>query len=246
MDSVHRTKSGIPGFDEIIEGGFPTGTSVLLSGTAGAGKTIFGIQFLVNGIKQFNENGIFVSFEERPKDLRSEMDNFGWNLRDYEERKQLAIIDVASARDGIRSGEQYLVDTSSRALNVTNLATQIFALSNELKASRVVIDSIPSLELRLIDVTEVRRAVSQLTNLLLEMNVTSLIVTEIANPFEFSRYGFEEYVTRGLITMKMISQYGELRRTIQVVKMRGTNHSTRTFPFEILENGIEVQTLRKI
>jgi len=246
VDSVHRTKSGIPGFDEIIEGGFPTGTSVLLSGTAGAGKTIFGIQFLVNGIRQFNENGIFVSFEERPKDLRSEMDNFGWSLRDFEERKQLAIIDVASARDGIRSGEQYLMDSSSRALNVTNLATQIFALSNEIKASRVVIDSIPSLELRLIDVTEVRRAVSLLTNLLLEMNVTSLIVTEIANPFEFSRYGFEEYVTRGLINMKMISQYGELRRTIQVVKMRGTNHSTRTFPFEILENGIEVQTLRKI
>lgn len=243
---MHRTKSGIPGFDEIIEGGLPTSTCVLLSGTAGAGKTIFGMQFLVNGVRLYNEPGIFVSFEERPKDLRSEMENFGWKLRDMEEKRQLAIIDVASARDGIRSGETYIVDNPTRALNVSALATQIYAVSNEIKASRVVIDSIPSLELRLADVTEVRRAVSQLTNLLLEMNVTSLIVTEIATPYEYSRYGFEEYVTRGLINMKMISQYGELRRTIQVVKMRGTNHSTRTFPFDILENGIEVQTMRKI
>jgi len=243
---VHRTKSGIPGFDEIVEGGFPTGTCVLLSGTAGAGKTIFGMQFLVNGIKLYNENGIFVSFEERPKDLRGEMEQFGWKLRDFEERGQLAIIDVASARDGIRSAEPYAVENPLRAINVSALATQIYSVANELKAQRVVVDSIPSLELRLESVTEVRKAVSQLTNLLLEMNVTSIIVTEIATPYELSRYGFEEYVTRGVITMKMISQYGELRRTIQVMKMRGTNHSTRTYPFEILDNGIEIQTLRKV
>jgi KaiC/GvpD/RAD55 family RecA-like ATPase len=236
-----RTKSGVPGFDEIIGGGFPKGTCCLVTGTAGSGKTTFAVQFLVSGITQFGENGVYVSLEERPKDLRKEMINFGWDLEKLEREKKLAIIDAGSARDGIRSNEQYALNIGPR-LNISALSAHIFEIYKEINAKRIVIDSIPSLQLRLKDEAEVRRATSLLTNLLLEMGKTSLMITEIADPHEFSRYGFEEYVTRGVIVMRLIPQYGELKRTIQVMKMRGTNHSTRTYPMEITSQGIVVQS----
>lgn len=237
---MERTKSGVPGFDEIIGGGFPRGTCCLVSGTAGSGKTTFAVQFLYKGIMEYKENGVYVSLEERPKDLRQEMLNYGWDLRKLETEKKLAVIDAGSAREGIKSQEEYTMRDLGTRLNISAFSAHIFEISKEVKAERIVIDSIPSLQLRLKDEAEVRRATSVLTNLLLEMGKTSLLVTEIAVPHEVSRYGFEEYVTRGVIVMYLFPQYGELKRTIQVVKMRGSNHSTRMYPLEITSQGIVV------
>ncbi len=237
---MERTKSGVVGFDEIIGGGFPNGTCCLITGTAGSGKTTFAVQFLYKGITECGENGVYVSLEERPKDLRKEMINFGWDLSKMEKEKKLAIVDIGSARDTIRSTETYTLTNMGPRLNISAFSAHIFEVCTEVGAKRIVIDSIPSLQLRLKDEAEVRRATSLLTNLLLEMGRTSLLITEIADPHEFSRYGFEEYVTRGVIVMRLIPQYGELKRTIQVMKMRGTNHSTRTYPMEITSQGIVV------
>lgn len=239
---MERTKSGVPGFDEIIGGGFPTGTCCLVTGTAGSGKTTFGVQFLYRGIMDYSENGVYVSLEERPKDLRQEMLNFGWKLGELEKQKKLAIVDAGSSRDGIKSDEEYRMVNMGGRLNISALSAHIYEVSREVKAQRIVIDSIPSLQLRLKDEAEVRRATSLLTNLLLEMGKTSLLVTEIADPHEYSRYGFEEYVTRGVVVMQLIPQYGELKRIIQVMKMRGTNHSTRIYPIEITSQGIVVHS----
>lgn len=239
---MERTKSGVPGFDEIIGGGFPKGTCCLITGTAGSGKTTFAVQFLYKGITEDKENGVYVSLEERPKDLRNEMINFGWDLKKMENEKKLAIIDAGSAREGIKSTETYSLRNMGARLNISALSAHIFEVCREVKAKRIVIDSIPSLQLRLKDINEVRRATSLLTNLLLEMGRTSLLITEIADPHEFSRYGFEEYVTRGVVVMRLIPQYGELTRTVQVMKMRGTNHSTRTYSMEITGQGIIVNS----
>lgn len=238
---MERTKSGIPGLDEIIGGGFPKGTCCLVTGTAGSGKTTFGVQFLYKGITDYGENGVYVSLEERPKDLRQEMSNFSWDLKKVENESKLGIIDVGSARESIRSSERYSITMGAR-LNVSALSAHIYEVCREVKAQRIVIDSIPSLQLRLKDEAEVRRAISLLSSLLLEIDKTSLIVTEIALPHEYSRYGFEEYVARGVIVMRLVPQYGELKRIIQVMKMRGTNHSTRTYPMEITSQGIVVRT----
>ena len=239
---MERTNSGVPGFDEIIGGGFPKGTCCLITGTAGSGKTTFAVQFLHNGITQFGENGLYVSLEERPKDLRKEMINFGWDLKKLENNKKLAIIDAGSSRDRIRTDEQYSLRGMGPRINISALSAHIYEVCKKVDAKRIVIDSIPSLQLKLRDESEVRRATSLLTNLLLEMEKTSLIITEIADPHEFSRYGFEEYVTRGVVVMRLIPQYGELKRTLQVMKMRGTNHSTRTYPIKITSKGIVVNS----
>ncbi len=239
---MERTRSGVQGFDEIIGGGFPKGTCCLITGTAGSGKTTFGIQFLYRGITEYGENGVYVSLEERPKDLRKEMLNFGWDLEKMEKKEKLAIVDIGSARDRIRSTERYTLTNMGPRLNISALSAHIFQVSREVEAERIVIDSIPSLQLRLKDIAEVRRATSLLTNLLLEMGRTSLLVTEIAVPHEFSRYGFEEYVTRGVVVMRLMPQYGELKRTVQVMKMRGTSHSMRTYPMKITSQGIVVNS----
>lgn len=240
--SMERTKSGIPGFDEIIGGGFPKGTCCLITGTAGSGKTTFAVQFLYKGIIDYGENGVYVSLEERPKDLRQEMLNFGWDMAKMEKEKKLAIIDVGSARESIKTTEQYSMRNMGARLNISALSAHIFEVCREVKAQRIVIDSIPSLQLRLKDEAEVRRATSLFSNLLLEMERTSLMITEIADTHDFSRYGFEEYVTRGVVVMRLIPQYGELKRTIQTMKMRGTHHSTRTYLMEISSNGIVVHS----
>jgi KaiC/GvpD/RAD55 family RecA-like ATPase len=237
---MNRTKSGVPGFDEIIGGGFPEGTCCLVTGTAGSGKTTFAVQFLYKGISEYGENGVYVSLEERPKDLRQEMLNFGWDLKKMEDQKKLAIIDVGSARESIKTNERYSMRNMGARLNISALSAHIFGVCREVNAQRIVIDSIPSLQLRLKDEAEVRRATSLFSNLLLEMERTSLMITEISDTHEFSRYGFEEYVTRGVIVMRLIPQYGELKRTIQAMKMRGTHHSTRTYPMEITSKGIMV------
>lgn len=239
---MERTKSGIPGFDEIIGGGFPKGTCCLVTGTAGSGKTTFAVQFLHNGITKYGENGVYVSLEERPKDLRREMLNYGWNLEKLEKERKLAIIDVGSARESIKTTERYSISNMGPRLNISALSAHIFEVCKEVDAKRIVIDSIPSLQLRLKDIAEVRRATSLFSNLLLEMERTSLMITEIADTHEYSRYGFEEYVTRGVIIMRLIPQYGELKRTIQAMKMRGTHHSTRTYPMEITSSGIVVHS----
>jgi KaiC/GvpD/RAD55 family RecA-like ATPase len=239
---MERTKSGVPGFDEIIGGGFPKGTCCLITGTAGSGKTTFAVQFLYKGVIDNGENGVYVSLEERPKDLRREMLNFGWDLKKMEDQKTLAIIDICSARESIKTTEQYSLRNMGARLNISALSAHIFEVCKEVKAKRIVIDSIPSLQLRLRDESEVRRATSLLSNLLLEMERTSLLITEIADSHEFSRYGFEEYVTRGVVVMRLIPQYGELKRTVQVMKMRGTCHSTRTYPMEICSKGILVHS----
>ncbi|MFQ5892338.1 MAG: ATPase domain-containing protein, partial [Candidatus Methanofastidiosia archaeon] len=206
---MKRTKSGIPGFDEITGGGFPTGTCCLVSGNVGAGKTTFGMQFLYNGIVQYNENGIYVALEERPEDLRAEMLVFGWNLSEFERKNKLVILDVTATRHGIRRNSEMVVNTVGRSIDIRGLAAEIYGTANEINAKRIVVDSIPALELRMKDVMEVRKATSQLVNLLLEMNRTSIVITELTSTDGFSRYGFEEYVTRGVVVLRMVSQYGE-------------------------------------
>ena len=237
-----RTKSGIPGIDEIIGGGFPEGTCCLVTGTAGSGRTIFGVQFLYNGITEFAENGVYVSLENRPKDLRYEMLNFGWDLKKMEDQNKLAIVDIGFARDHNKSPEKYTLTMGSR-LNVSALSVHIFEVCKEVKAKRVVIDSLQSLQMRLKDITEMRRATSLLCDLLLEMGRTSLMITETAVPQPLSHYGFKEHITRGVIVMQSIPQNGEFKRTIQVLKMLGTRHSTRTYPMEITGQGIVVTSL---
>ena len=94
LSSVQKLPTGIEGFDDICQGGLPIGRSTLISGTSGTGKTVFSLNFLYNGIRQYNEPGIFVTFEESPLDILRNAASFGWNLQELVEQDKLFILDA--------------------------------------------------------------------------------------------------------------------------------------------------------
>ncbi|ASJ06323.1 ATPase domain-containing protein [Thermococcus pacificus] len=237
--TVERVKSGIQGFDDLIEGGFPKGTTVLVTGPTGSGKTTFGVQFVYKGAELYDEPGVIVTLEERSRDLRREMLAFGWDIGKYEREGKIAIIDGVSAVVGLPSEEQYVLEGN---LNAEDFLRYVYRVVKAINAKRLVIDSIPSIAFRLKKEEEIRSVLLQFNTILLEMGVTSILTTEAPDPSrgKISRYGIEEYIARGVILLDFVEKEVELKRYLLIRKMRETKHSMKKYPFEINENGIVV------
>ncbi len=236
---VKRVKSGIQGFDDLIQGGFPSGTTVLVTGPTGSGKTTFGVQFVYKGAELYNEPGVIVTLEERASDLRREMLAFGWDIEKYEREGKIAIIDGVSAVVGLPSEEQYVLEGN---LDAEDFLRYVYRVVKAINAKRLVIDSIPSIAFRLRREEEIRKVLLQLNTILLEMGVTSILTTEAPEPSRgrISRYGIEEYIARGVILLDFAEKEVELKRYLLIRKMRETKHSMKKYPFEINEKGIVV------
>ncbi|WP_088885437.1 ATPase domain-containing protein [Thermococcus gorgonarius] len=237
--NVPRVKSGIPGLDDLIQGGFPEGTTILVTGPTGTGKTTFGIQFVYKGAELYNEPGVIVTLEERASDLRREMRSFGWDLRKYEEEGKIAIVDGVSSVVGLPSEEKFVLEDS---LNVEGFLRYIYRVVKAINAKRVVIDSVPSIAIRLREEKNIREILLRLNTILLEMGVTTILTTEAEDPKrdKLSRYGVEEFVARGVILLDLVEKDVELKRYILIRKMRETKHSMKKYPFEITEEGVVV------
>ncbi|ASI99513.1 ATPase domain-containing protein [Thermococcus celer] len=237
--TVKRVGSGIPGFDDLIQGGFPQGTTVLVTGPTGSGKTTFGIQFVYKGAADYDEPGVIVTLEERAQDLRREMKAFGWDLERYERERKIAIVDGVSAVVGLPSEEQYVLEGN---LNTEDFLRYIYRVVKAINAKRLVIDSIPSIAFRLAEESRIREVLLQLNTILLEMGVTSILTTEAPDPArgKISRYGIEEYISRGVILLDFVEKEVELKRYLLIRKMRETKHSMKKYPFEITEEGVVV------
>ena len=239
---MNRTKTGIAGFDELIGGGLIEGSTVLVSGGAGTGKTIFGLQFLYNGASKFNEPGIYVTLETRPQNLRLEAKQFGWDLEALEKNNTLIIIDAASNRAGLPTSERYAL---RRGFDVSTLAEEIHKAVEELGAKRLVIDCISSLGIRFNDPVEVRSELFRISALLNELKLTSLLVSEVIAPETQSRAGVEEFITQGLISLSLVQEKDLLTREMFIWKMRQTSHSMNRHQFVIGTRGIEIITKKK-
>ncbi|MBU7044072.1 MAG: ATPase [Theionarchaea archaeon] len=232
---MDRVSSGIPGLDGIIGGGYPRGTNILVCGGSGTGKTIFCNQFLYAGIMKENEPGIYITTEERVSDLREEMLFLGWDLEEAEHNGKLIIIDAASPRLNITGSDEL---RSGHGFDVDSLVLEIHRASTKINARRLVLDSIPAMELKMTELSEFRRALFRLSSLLLEIGLTSLMTTESLEPWMISRFGIEEFVTRGVIILSLQEEASDLKRFLRVRKMRGVSHSLRNIPFEITDQGI--------
>jgi len=237
-----RAKTGIKGFDDLIDGGIIEGSTVLVSGKTGSGKTIFGLQFLYNGATKYDEPGIFVTLETRPNELRSEAMQFGWNLRDLEEKGDITIIDAASGKAQLPTSEKYAL---RRGFDMTTLAEEIYRAIDETKAKRLVIDCISGLGIGFNEPSQIRNELFKISALLRELKVTSLIICEIVEPDSQSRAGVEQFVTQGLVTLNLSEVNGTLKRDLLIWKMKQTQHSLKTHPFTIGKSGIEISTKKK-
>ncbi len=234
-----RVPSGIPGFDDLIEGGFPENTTVLVAGGTGTGKTTFAAQFIYRGAELYDDPGVFVTLEERAKDIRREVKSFGWDFKKYEDEGKIVIIDGVSSSVGLPSEEKFALEDK---FNVDNFLRYVYRVVKSINAKRLVIDSIPSLAFRLAEERQIREVLLKLNTILLEMGVTTVLTTEAPAPQEgrISRYGIEEYIARGVVLLDLQERNIELKRYLLIRKMRETKHSMRKYPFEITSDGIVV------
>jgi len=214
QDEIVRIKTGVEGFDDLIEGGIPKSAFVLLSGGTGTGKSIFGMNFLAHGAKN-DEPGVYVSLEEGFDENKKQMALFGWQMDEMQQQKKLLVL-------------------QPKIYNFDKLVEAIQEAIYSIKAKRVVIDSISILELYFEDKFNTRRSILELARTLKGLDVTTLAITEAdENTGKLSRDSVEEFVADGVIMLYLDKRENLMSRAIGVRKMRATNHSLRIHPVQI-------------
>ncbi|MEM2142960.1 MAG: ATPase domain-containing protein [Candidatus Thorarchaeota archaeon] len=234
---MNRVKTGIPGLDNLVGGGFERGSTTLVSGRTGTGKSTLGLQFLHAGATQSEEPGILVTLETRPDDVRNFALGFKWDIRELEKQRLFLMIDASSSKAGLPTSEKYAL---RRGFDMTTLAEEIYRGVDEYGARRIVIDSLSGLGLRFDEPSETRYQLYRIGALLRELKVTTLFIGETPASESFSIAGVEEYVCQGLIVLYLTERHGVLERSLIVWKMRGSEHSLKRHPFTIGHDGIRV------
>ncbi len=224
---VERTKTGIPGFDALCNGGIPRGSLIVLSGDPGSGKTIFCLQFLHNGIVDYNEPGLYISLEETKEEILNTAAAFGWDFRKLMQEKKLEISTI----------ELYDFD---------KLRDAIEDAVARIDAKRVVID--PGVIFRLYFERELdaRKRILGLGKMLKRIGATSVITNEISLNKESSLYGLEEYVADGVILLYHTKLEDRFVRSAAILKMRNTKIAEKLHPVEITPNGIVVAANKEL
>jgi len=230
-----RVDVGIPGMNEILNGGIPRRNIVLLSGGPGTGKSIFGQQFLYAGFT-LGEPGVLVTLEEHPVQVRINMDRFGWEPRRYEQEGKFAIVDAFTSGVGeAAKRERYVVKDPDDTPTLLDILRQAVI---DLNAQRVVIDSVSTLYMT--KPMMARSTLMLIKKVLAGLGCTSFLVSQVS----VTERGFGgpgvEHAADGIIRLDLDEIQGELKRSIIVWKMRGTGHSMRRHPFEITSKGIIV------
>jgi KaiC/GvpD/RAD55 family RecA-like ATPase len=239
-----KIATGISGLDELVGGGFPEGRVILTIGGPGSGKTIMCSQFLYKGIYENQENGVFLSLDESKEHFYSEMQQFGWDFRKAEQEKKFSFID-ATRMSRVAMLKEKLFKEESRSLrgkklSIDKLIEDLQARIYTTKAKRVVVDTLAALVYRFPDPIERRTAIVDLIESLADLDVTSLVTTELGylglerNALE------EEFLVHGVIMMQTLFSGGTTTRAIQVEKMREAKVNPSLVPYSIDQNGIQV------
>jgi circadian clock protein KaiC len=225
-----KTPSGVEGLNEITGGGFPKGRPTLICGSAGSGKTVLAIQFLVKGITEYNEPGVFMSFEESSKDLAQNVKSLGFDLEKLITQKKLKIDYVRVERAEIQETGEF---------DLEGLFIRLNHAIDSTGAKRVVLDTIESLFSGLTNTAILRSEIRRLFQWLKEKGVTTIITGERGDN-SLTRQGLEEYVSDCVILLdfRVIEQIAT--RRLRIVKYRGSTHGTNEYPFLIDENGVSV------
>lgn len=235
-NSLLKVPTGIAGFDAITGGGLPAGRPTLLCGGPGCGKTIFGIEFLVHGIEQFDEPGVFLAFEETQTDLTKNVASLGYDLERLCADKRLAVDYVHIDRSDIEETGGYTLD---------GLFVRLDAAVRSVKAKRVVIDTLEVLFGSLKDQGIVRSELQRLFRWLKEREL-SVVVTAERGDGSLTRHGLEEYVSDCVVLLEQRVDELTTTRRLRVVKYRGSSHGTNEYPFLIDQDGISVLPMTSV
>ncbi|MEX6505945.1 circadian clock protein KaiC [Jiella sp. M17.18] len=229
-DGISKSRTGIEGFDELTLGGVPTGRPTLVCGSAGCGKTLFGSTFLVNGIRQEGEPGIFVSFEERPSDIAANVASLGFAVDDMVADGKLLIEHIAIDASEVAEIGDY---------DLEGLFLRLELAIDEIGAKRIVLDTIESLFSAFSNPAILRAEIRRLFDWLKDKGLTAVITGERGDG-TLTRQGLEEYVSDCVILLDHRVHNQVSTRRLRIVKYRGTAHGTNEYPFLIDEDGFSV------
>lgn len=230
LEGIQKSPSGIAGFDEITGGGLPTGRPSLVCGGPGCGKTLFAMQFLVNGAVLFDEPGVFMSFEENVEELAANVASLGFDLADLIERQRIAMDTVVVERNEIEETGEY---------DLEGLFVRLSYAISSIGAKRVVLDTIESLFSGLSNQAILRAELRRLFRWLKDQGVTVVITGEKGDG-TLTRQGLEEYVSDCVIFLDHRVNDQVSTRRLRIIKYRGSSHGTNEYPFVIDERGLEV------
>lgn len=237
--AVPKLPTGIPGVDLVTHGGLPEGRATLVTGTSGSAKTVFALQFLAAGATA-GEAGVFVSLEERPDDVRVNASAIGFDLSPLEADGRFAFVDASptSEEESVVAGEYDLGALLARVEHAVRRTG----------ARRVAVDSVGALFSQVPHMEVVRRDLFRLVGSLRRLGVTAVLTAERDAEYGTSaRYGVEDFVADNVIILRNVLEDGQRRRTIEVLKLRGTSHQRGEYPFSVIdEQGIVVLPLTAI
>ncbi|MGZ3649014.1 MAG: circadian clock protein KaiC, partial [Syntrophales bacterium] len=227
---LEKCPTGIRGFDEISSGGLPKGRPTLICGSAGCGKTVLAMEFLLRGAIQFKEPGVFVSFEETPKDLAENFASLGYDLNYLIARKLIAMDHVYIERSEIEETGEY---------DLEGLFIRLAHAIDSIKAKRIVLDTIESLFSGLSNEGILRAELRRLFHWLKDRGITAVITGESGEK-TLTRYGLEEYVADCVILLDFRVREQISTRRLRIIKYRGSSHGADEYPFLIERTGISI------
>ena len=226
---LHKCPTGIQGFDEITEGGLPKKGVTLISGSAGSGKTLFGINFLINGANNYNESGIFLTFEETDDELYKDVASLNLDLEGLVLQKKIHLEHVLLEHKDIQELD----------FNLEGLLIRLEHAINAIGAKRVVIDSIESLFSGISDVGILRLEIKRLFRWFKNEGVTAIVTGELGQ-HSYTRHGLEEYISDCIVLLdNRVNEEMAVRR-VRIIKYRGSSHGTNEYPFVIDDKGLSV------
>jgi circadian clock protein KaiC len=232
---MKKIRTGISGFDELVDGGIPEGSVVLLSGTPGTGKTIFGLEFLHNGAVHYKEKGLFVSFEEKKSNLVRQAHLFGWDFEELQKKGQIILNSIPT----------HALEKST--------PDHLVSIINDHDIKRVVIDSLSTLTMNTPTLTNdphtletlaVKRFIYSFIQKLSTTGATILLVSHSHNDTMLSIDGVSEFVCDGIIKIHSQTLGGDFTRALKIAKMRSIKTDEDIHPMEISPKGIRVHTIK--
>ena len=224
-----KCPTGIKGFDQITEGGLPKHRTTLICGSAGSGKTLWGIDFVIKGAINYNEPGVFMSFEETEDELYNDVASLDLDLQGLVSQKKILLVHVVLQRRDIQESN----------FNLEGLLIRLEHAIDSIGAKRVVLDSIESLFAGLTDSGILRLEIKRLFRWLKAKQVTAIVTGEPGQGL-YTRHGLEEYISDCIIFLdNRVNEQISIRR-IRVIKYRGSNHGTNEYPFVIAKKGLSV------
>ncbi len=245
MDEEKRLSTGIQGLDEKMEGGFVNGSVNLVTGKTGTGKTSVCISYLYAGARA-GEPGVYITTEQHVDDVKKDIKKmFGWDLDALEKKRLMSLVSIKPVLPTKTVTPDKLAQMIK--LHVFNVSTKVQKAVMEIRAKRVVLDSVSMIEMFIKDEYSAKAALMQFVDTLKSLGVTSILTGTVAETSEeLSGKGIIEYLVDCIIKLSFIPITEEFKRTLLIRKMRRTDHSHLVHPFEFTNNGLKLIDIKNI